>query len=271
MIEARTQTPTNLETEGKNRISREEVRKELVQKHFESVRIALNILDSYHKTGFQYRFVGSLAFEALLGGKYMPIRKNGRIRDMDILVDKDPLNVTPEIREMMQKLLRNKTINCIVDLITPHGSDYKNPMQFFPARKLSDDGKIKLVFRDIEVELPSSTNTTEQTKIIGPNGSFIEFDTQTAKTMYAFYWRRFKILRPKDKQHIRTIRRLAHKKGVNLDEDNPAKDAMEVFQHEVEKRYPHILYSYLIYRKINDQLNESLGLSLTKLFPKNWK
>lgn len=243
-----------------SRWSRKE-RAAVARKHFESIKAVIGVLERHKADGLEYRSVGSLPLEAQLGAKYVPVCSDGRIRDIDVIILADPRSVLSSAKQEISALISQGKVICSVDFITIHQVGYHNSRQLFPEMKRTENGGFALVFRDIEIELPTEAIThRERATIVGPDGSSVEFDAQSTETIYILFNKSFGITRPKDRKHMRIARRLSARRRIFVESnDSPLRAAIERFRAEAWKRHKYLLCAMAVYQGVDSRFFSLFG------------
>ncbi len=66
---------------------------------WQGMRVVIDSLEHYKALGFEYRVVGGTALGAFTNNGYSPVRTNGTVRDIDIIVMSDPEKVLPALKK----------------------------------------------------------------------------------------------------------------------------------------------------------------------------
>ncbi len=201
------------------------------------VRLAHSI-ETAERHGLRAAVVGGVAIFMHAGAPFSPLRENGTVRDLDVLVLSDPAHLTPSL----ETLAKETGIPASFTSVKPHGAAGKTPLQIVREITKEEHGgaeKYFLSFRGVQVPIPPETLTVEH-KNLAFSGETVVFPTFPALTILHLYLTRTGSLKPKDLAKLRRYARFLRQEGAyqNKDCGHARYRCFHAFAREVNARYP---------------------------------
>jgi hypothetical protein len=189
---------------------------------------------------FVYAIVGGTALSAWMGESLSLYRENGTLRDIDIVVLKDPNKRT--------RYLKKLKFEMPVDFSFAKGEGYRQPFQVLSQFKKIGQ-QYGLVFRNVEMVLPEVLTNLYKVPIKTRTG-VVNFQTFNPITLAHLYIHRVGILKMKDVVKIKGfIRKMHHLRIFNTDHTH-----YKVF-HEyaaaIRHHYPFYSWAIRIYNYLD--------------------
>jgi len=208
--------------------------------------------------GVQYALVGGTALELWTGKTHEFYRSDGSIRDIDIVVLKDPHNAAARYASRRALLVHAGAMCIPVDFNFVRSADYYNPHQLFSHLAEAHGGGYRFVFRSVSQVIDSSTVAVFRKQLRLNRSRAVEFQTFCAQTLLHLYVHRSGALKHKDKKKVVG---LAKKLGYASDHwlYRPYHD----FGRNIRKTHP------MIYRLLRSYtlLDHILGGRISNLLP----
>ena len=202
--------------------------------------------------GLRYVVVGGVALAAWSGEIYKPVRSNGSLRDVDVLVIDDPKNCVEEI----EKRLRLSGLKFNVDFSHVKPKEYRSRVSLFPQLKRTEMGH-SFVFRSVEVPLSAKALKHHWVSLTTSIGT-IPIRTFHPHVLLHRYLIRLGALKAKDIEKVRAFAR--HMKSVGLISFSDHADYREYheFARRVKERYPWYMMCLRVYNYVDHKFFNSL-------------
>jgi hypothetical protein len=210
-----------------------------------------------------YSLVGGLALKATLGETITPRRKNGTLVDFDAVAFGPS---TQKISETITAIQHEKGVQIVFPDVGIEGIEFSdttlkhsNRMMLSSMRKNSF-GEYFLVYRDIEVKIPSETMVVHPRMVNG-----VEFPCFSAKTLLYRYLIRGGIAKEKDLDKLTGLCDYIY----NHENENPS-DELYVpyleFAEKIREKSPHTIKLYDAYWSVDHALGNRISGSTGFLY-----
>ncbi len=197
----------------------------------------MQVLREEEHKGFVYAIVGGAALSAWASELYEPVRENGTIRDIDIVVLEDPVN---SVAEITRKLESKNGFNIPVDFNTVKNQEYRQQFQMLSHFKRTGR-HYSIIFRKVEHGLPEEVTELHYVdlKTAGATHSFATFNPHTLVHLYIH---RVGSLKRKDVAKVRSFMRKCH--SHKTCKDHGVYRTFHEYSRRVRASYP--IYSLCI-------------------------
>lgn len=182
---------------------------------------------------FVYVIVGGTALSAWMGESLSLYRSNGTLRDIDIIVLKDP---NKSLRH-----LKRLNFDMPVDFSITKDESYRQPFQVLSQFKKSGK-QYALVFRNVEMVLPEEVTVLYRVPIKTRTG-VVNFQTFNPITLAHLYIHRVGILKMKDVIKVKRFIKKIHRMGV-FDTNHTHYKVFHEYAAAIRHYYP--FYSWAI-------------------------
>lgn len=225
--------------------------------YFNSLQMVIQKLDEAKSRGLVYAVVGGVALIGTTGELYSPLRENGTVRDLDLLILEDPQQAVVTInKEVERERQKGKAIQPI-EFNRVQAANYNPTFQTLGRFKRIANG-YALVFRKVEHELPAETMAIKQCQLKSPWGA-ISFDTLPPGTLLHMYLDRVGTLKAKDMKKIRDFSRTLSRTGtVHFAEGHEKYQAFHDFAEAMRAEYPLYTEAVRIFNEIDHTMFDSL-------------
>jgi len=220
----------------------------------EGMRIAIEALEAAKSRGLDYRIVGGVALSACMGGVYLPLRPNGTIRDVDVIIMNDPDGALSQLKEHLAARARSGIMVPPLEFNMVRDENDVRAFQLLGTLKKLGSNGYALSFREVCMPIPDELLRTERGHFLHA-GEKYSFDTFPPATILHLYMKRTASLKHKDVAKVVEFAKSLSRSGQFSfkDEHGPYK-VFHDFADAVRERYP--LYAGLIqsYNAIDNAL-----------------
>jgi hypothetical protein len=213
------------------------------------------LLKEEEQKGLVYAIVGGAALSAWSEEQYEPVRENGTVRDIDIVVLADPAHAVPALRSRLEA---DSTFEIPVDFNVVKDRRYKHRFQLLSHFKQHSDNRYSIIFRDVEYLLPEAVTELHEVAMRTSEG-LLHFKTFNPHTLAHLYIHRVGSLKRKDITKVRAFIRRLHSQGSGCTEHCLYR-IFHVYSKQLRVRYPFYslfmrLYNYLDRTMFNSLLS----------------
>lgn len=225
------------------------------RKFLRHLKLFFKELAKAEKTGLRYAVVGGVALAAWSGELYKPMRSNGTMRDIDVVVFDDPCNCTKDI----EKRLRLSDYQIPVAFSRAKSEKYRPHVQLFSQLKRTQKG-YSIVFRGVEMPLSDKMCKLCLVNLVTSIGNAIPIRTFHPSVLLHRYLIRVGGLKEKDRKKVTAFARYCVKSvGVyGSMHDRADCRAFHEFARNVRERYPWYTRFLQAYNYVDHQVFNSL-------------
>ena len=226
-------------------------------------------LEDAERKGLRAAVVGGVGIFMHYGSGFTPLRENGTVRDLDVIILEDPVNLTPALEAVAQEMGIPASFTSAKQA-QPEGE--RGASFFQIAREITkaqggEEGAYSFSFRDVQVKIPPEVFALEHKKLVF-GGEEISFPTFPALTILHLYITRTGSLKPKDLSKLRNYARFLRKTGAYQKPDcgHDLYRGFHEFAHKVNQHYP----AYRTAMRFYHCLDQVFGGMLTQKVIPQW-